>query len=661
MKVRNLFFAVLASAAVLVGCEKKEDLGGAKLELNPTSLEFGKDAGSKDVTLTATRDWKAQNIPAGFVVEPSEGAGSTKPQTVKVSVKENKEYDINGEIVFTIGTISKTLKVSQKGEKGEQQIETITIQEFITKADAENEYTVHGTVSNFTYTDKKKSFIINDGTGALTIFFPKNIDDYKDKIEDGGVAYVKGTYSKFNQEHQIKNGTILEFKSASDLPFEGNKTVKEALEAGAGHKVAVEALVLAAHAQGMVIGDNTGVMMVFLGNAEGVTIPAVGTKIEITGVLANQYGFIQFGKGSTYTEKGQEAVTYPEPEKVTAVNVAEIPKGTAVKFIEVDGTMQVVKGSSYNTYNIVIDGSETIVGKLAYTLAEKDAELTALDGRRLKVKGYYVGTNKDKTNFSIMYTEIVADNSPYLNVEKAEVAVSSTDTEANIAVTSNTSWTATASAGATLDNANGENNGTIKVTFAANEDTENAKTYTVTLKANDCEDVVVTITQAKKLAEGVVRKYVKVTADQTDWSGKYLIVDEVAKIAFDGSLTALDAEANHKSVVISANEIAWSDDVNAMSFTIAAMTGGYSIQSSNSSQQYIGSTSTGKNELKASSDPILNTISFENNEVTIVGKESVLVYNSNNSSGNNRFRYYKPATITQSAYRKVSLYKYTEE
>ncbi|MBP5642055.1 MAG: hypothetical protein J6W92_03215, partial [Paludibacteraceae bacterium] len=87
--------------------------------------------------------------------------------------------------------------------------------------------------------------------------------------------------------------------------------------------------------------------------------------------------------------------------------------------------------------------------------------------------------------------------------------------------------------------------------------------------------------------------YVKVTSAPTDWSGDYLIVYEGDAthdtVAFNGGLTTIDANSNKISVTIKDGKIAANSTTNAAKFTIATMTGGYSIKAANG--KYIGATS----------------------------------------------------------------------
>ena len=123
MKIRHFFMALLAGAAVFTACQQKEeDLGPAKVTVSPVELAFGEAEGSKTVELTATRDWTIQDKPDWVALNVTSGQGSTKAQTITVSVTENKSNNREGEVIFTIGLSKATLKVTQAGPGGEIQM-----------------------------------------------------------------------------------------------------------------------------------------------------------------------------------------------------------------------------------------------------------------------------------------------------------------------------------------------------------------------------------------------------------------------------------------------------------------------------------------------------------------------------------------------------------
>ena len=144
--------------------------------------------------------------------------------------------------------------------------------------------------------------------------------------------------------------------------------------------------------------------------------------------------------------------------------------------------------------------------------------------------------------------------------------------------------------------------------------------------------------------------YVKVTADQEDWTGDYLLVYEGTENAY--AWTGLDAGNCTQDVTITDGTITGSDFVY---LTVAAMEGGYSIMvnGSDNNGKYIYGQS-GSNTIKFGNDPALNTLEYDNdNGAKITSYTSVMRFN--NASNQMRFRYFKAASY--STQQPVQLYK----
>ena len=119
MKLRNLFMAVVAGAAMLVGCNKEVDLGPAKLALDQTTLAFEAAGGSQTVSVTATRDWAVSGVPDWVALSATNGKAAVEAQPVKITVAQNAEYNRSATIVFTIGFARTALTINQAGPEGE--------------------------------------------------------------------------------------------------------------------------------------------------------------------------------------------------------------------------------------------------------------------------------------------------------------------------------------------------------------------------------------------------------------------------------------------------------------------------------------------------------------------------------------------------------------
>lgn len=138
------------------------------------------------------------------------------------------------------------------------------------------------------------------------------------------------------------------------------------------------------------------------------------------------------------------------------------------------------------------------------------------------------------------------------------------------------------------------------------------------------------------------KTYKKVETNLADFSGDYLIVYEEGLVAFDGSLTTLDAAANNVSVSITNDLIELSENYE---FHIAAKEGGYSIQSS--SGYYIGRTADSNGLNSDTTDKYTNSISFVSGEISVVGQAAGGPHlRFNKTSGQNRFRFFASGSYT---------------
>ena len=209
------------------------------------------------------------------------------------------------------------------------------------------------------------------------------------------------------------------------------------------------------------------------------------------------------------------------------------------------------------------------------------------------------------------------------------------------------------------------------VAFTCTENSENTnRTTTVTLTytydTNKTVTKEVTVTQAANEVPIVPAvpgegAFVKVTSNENLTNGTYLIVyegdDDHAAVAFDGSLTTLDAAGNGIKVNIVDGKIESSAATAAATFEIKPSSG--TICSSYSGK-YIGQNSNA-NGLVVSDDEITNTINIPtasntNNNVDIISGGAYLRYNS--TSNQLRFRYFKSASYTNQ--QAIALYKYDD-
>lgn len=219
MNAKKIFAFVLMIAAVITGCEKKEDLGAAKIEVNPSTLEFSQEEGSQEVKLVATREWKVEKSVDWVAVSQERGDGSAQEQVIRVTVKANEKGNRTAKIKFTIGTDFATLVVNQVGPMGDTGgVDAVTVQEFIEMADTENYYRLEGVVSGFNA--QYCSFDLTDATGKIYVYSvtEESKAEWSDKIKNGGTVVLKGKYLYYESksQHEVVDAIIESFTAGQE-------------------------------------------------------------------------------------------------------------------------------------------------------------------------------------------------------------------------------------------------------------------------------------------------------------------------------------------------------------------------------------------------------------------------------------------------------------
>ena len=180
-------------------------------------------------------------------------------------------------------------------------------------------------------------------------------------------------------------------------------TVAEAIAAGAGKNYEVAATVVAMHTQGILIGDASGVMLAFLGEAPAV---AVNDAVTVKGTTELRNGVIQFGKeGLSVAKTGTGSYNTPAPEvmdgtAVTAYIATALENKAVYKYVKYNGEFTV----SGNYYNVVIAGTTT-KGSVAYG----KSEWASFNGKPVTVEGWLLGGTADY--LQTMATSVTVDSS----------------------------------------------------------------------------------------------------------------------------------------------------------------------------------------------------------------------------------------------------------
>ena len=168
MKLRNLFLGVCSAVAMFAACEQvEENLGTPDISIDKNEMTFEIAGGEQALTVTATRDWKVETDADWVVVSPESGAASAEPQTVSVTVLENKGMDRSADLKFTIGMKSKYLTVSQAGPGGSVEALIVYSNDF----DKEEATKTYGSGSSWPYLDQFEGWKNATGTGAANVTY----------------------------------------------------------------------------------------------------------------------------------------------------------------------------------------------------------------------------------------------------------------------------------------------------------------------------------------------------------------------------------------------------------------------------------------------------------------------------------------------------------
>ena len=288
-------------------------------------------------------------------------------------------------------------------------------------------------------------------------------------------------------------------------------TVAEAIAAGAGKNYEVAATVVAMHTQGILIGDASGVMLAFLGEAPAV---AVNDAVTVKGTTELRNGVIQFGKeGLSVAKTGTGSYNTPAPEvmdgtAVTAYIATALENKAVYKYVKYNGEFTV----SGNYYNVVIAGTTT-KGSVAYG----KSEWASFKDKPVTVEGWLLGGTANY--LQTMATSVTVDSStPIVEISAPQqfAATSPVAQTLNYTVTNTTASAVTFAI-----------EGTNADKFSLGAKTDN--TIVVSAKGNNTDKTAYTANLVAKVAGATVATVALKQAAPTSGSG-YAKIEKIADL-----------------------------------------------------------------------------------------------------------------------------------
>lgn len=173
---------------------------------------------------------------------------------------------------------------------------------------------------------------------------------------------------------------------------EGATPIADALAMDKGAQVTLKGTVGAVTTQSFVLVDNTGAIVVFLGDEPTV---AIGDKATVKGAIGEYAGLKQIDKTGVDVKKTDtDAEWNPTPEKFTAEDFTAYAENVAAKYVKMAGKLTISDSNKgYNYYNFNMTGSSA---KGSFSYVPESLVEGIESGSNVVVKGYLVGINSSE-------------------------------------------------------------------------------------------------------------------------------------------------------------------------------------------------------------------------------------------------------------------------
>lgn len=524
-----------------VACEEPEKpQGPPSITLSVDEIEFEREGGSKTLEMTASRDWIV-NTPSDvdwISVSPKNGKWSNDPITIEITALSNDGINREAEIEFTIGFLSKTLVVKQLGTGSASDL--ILYHNDFDKEEATKTY---GSGSSYPYLDQFDGWQNQTGTGADAVSYAFNAvsarsnstsnSNYSDYAGSGKNNLFFGANAYFLVQDIKLNGNTklaLTFGTEKYSQTLGSVFTKSEFHIylSTDAKKWVE-LTDYSFAGGETEGRWNVASALF-------SVPSGTEKLSICFDVdvASSYRLddldlsITQQEGTAVDFSGAEEKDFSQSSDTPSEDPNTVQQITCAQFIEKadPNTTYRLVGQVTSTVNTTYcsfdmnDGTATVV---VWTVNNKDEWKDVVkQGGTVTVRGKYLkygsGDNIKHEMVDAYIEKFVPSSDKYLSISASTLDVSGNATSASFKVYSNTSWTVTTdNADYKVTNPSGSGDGTVELSFPANDG--EAKTIKVTVKSSDesVEPKVLTLTHKKVGSAGDGNTVVVDITEHQNW------------------------------------------------------------------------------------------------------------------------------------------------
>lgn len=243
-----------------------------------------------------------------------------------------------------------------------------------------------------------KEFVWDDEENFIEAFAPSTNPTriipriLADEMDPGSDKYVVVTYNQSEQEPVFGN-----VGGGEETPWEMSSTIGSAVK---GSPIECCAVVTAICNQGYMVTDNTGSILVYMGNTFDTSSVAIGQQLTISGTVGTYNTGLQIGSAGIEVEvAGTQEVTYPTPKVVDQAYLEEVAPRTTDQlgiYASITATVKV----SGNNVNLIMDPDASIMGSVYQGTPAQKAALT--DGAKATVEGYLISvSSKRYVNFVV--------------------------------------------------------------------------------------------------------------------------------------------------------------------------------------------------------------------------------------------------------------------
>ena len=605
MKLRNIFTILAAALAfAFVGCQEEERFL-EEVKVSQSMVALAVEGDSQEITVNAVGNWAITGAPEWLTVSPASGsAGETKVTFTAESTKETREavlaLECDGE--------TQMITVLQMAEKVEVSLSTC---KQVNEGTDGVVYRVKGTVTSIANTTYG-NWYLTDETGTVyiygTLYNGATKQFLNHGIEVGDIVTVEGPRKDYNGTIELVDVTVVKIEKSllkvekvspeGPLCAEGDVFTVTLTNKGGDLVISIPEADQAwlSYSEPFVSGSTAVVEFTAAANEGDARTTTITFTTESNDVVYTSTVEMKQKGGAV-----QEPVAPSTIASVLALGKdATIPENTFVEGVVVSNAALNNLTSKKGMYIQDETGALQLRFSADHTFAF--GEKLRLDLSGLKVGAYngavQISIDNDKAtsistgNVVTPKTVAIADflankyEGQYVAVEgvqvveadlaktwgdatgSAHVSINMEDAKGNTFVVFSSKYstfgaTAVGQGSGTIKGIAAVNNGTVQIIFAQESDFAGLTGARLSQSGGDTPAEPGTPAEPETPASG---KFVKVSAEQTDWSGKYLIVFGTNAHA---TLAASGKDLNSTAAVtIVNNEIAASDDLAAAVMTV---------------------------------------------------------------------------------------------